>query len=418
MVKITTVQLKHTCGAEFEESVIDKLWVERKSDLAIIESGQLNVIQCPNCEWTFQAPMPVLCTNVQAGYAVWYLPVRSEEWLDYVKRLNRSLARIDTFYANPPQTESLKELLQVISEFEEGTRDCTPLNRGDTETRVADTEPNNPEKLTVEGELKTRRRYDSKTNRSVWERAKENAESEGEMVPYRELSDKQKIIVNMGTRADKAIVFVRNLGGGPALYADGVIAFDFDLTNKSVMTKTLEGHNLLTPLSAEQSIDAHFLHGAFYCLADKYGKVWVGGMARMMDKMMPGLRKQNTADYKRENDDRGLPPLSSAELFKEGTSRTMESFINHLGVMGKSNDIQVFRRMIAEQGRRTVMRTMYEMLRGALSAIPGVPEQRVKNIKPLRDAIGGLESMSDTQVIASVAIIEELMSAWVGAEQK
>ena len=294
-----------------------------------------------------------------------------------------------------------------------------------TDTKLADTEPSNRDKLTGEGDHKTRAHYDSPLNREAWERAKSNAKSPGEMVPYHELSDKQKVMVNIHSRANKAVVFVRNLGGGPALYTDGVVVYDAELTNKSVNTRTIDGRNQPKMLSAAQAVEAHFLHESFHRLADKYGLVWIGNMAKMMDKMMPGMRRENAAKYKQQHDaavarakakgEPVPPPLTEADLFEESVSRTMESFINHLGVMASSNDIQVFRRMLADQGSRSVMRTMYEMLRGALSAIPGVPEQRVKNIKPLRDAIGGLESMSDTQVIASVAIMEELMSAWVGA---
>ena len=131
MSKRTTLQFGHTCGAEFEASVYEKLWVESKENLAIIESGQLNVIQCPNCGGTFRAPMPVLCTNVDAGYAVWYLPERSDDLLDYVKSYNLQLAPIASFYANPPEAGSFEELLLIIREFEQGIRTTGKIDAND-----------------------------------------------------------------------------------------------------------------------------------------------------------------------------------------------------------------------------------------------------------------------------------------------
>ena len=131
MSKRTTQQFAHACGAEFEASVYEKIWVENKENIAIIESGQLNVVQCPNCEGTFLAPMPVLCTNVDAGYAVWYLPQRSDEVLDYVKSYNRQLARVASFYANPPEAGTFEELLLIIREFEQGIRDTGKIDATD-----------------------------------------------------------------------------------------------------------------------------------------------------------------------------------------------------------------------------------------------------------------------------------------------
>jgi hypothetical protein len=117
-----SITLGHSCGVEFKVDVHEKLWIEHQENMELIKSGRLNLVNCPNCGKEFHAPMPVLCTNVPAGYAVWYLPERSKMFLDYVEAYNRQLAPLGSFYKSPPQATTLTDLLQVISEFENGIR--------------------------------------------------------------------------------------------------------------------------------------------------------------------------------------------------------------------------------------------------------------------------------------------------------
>ena len=320
-------------------------------------------------------------------------------------------------------------------------------SRRSADMLVADTEEGETEgsrRLTTEGEAATREVYESE---HTAERFGESG-LDGEVIPWDELSDKQKITVNMGTRNNKDIVFVRGMGAPGAVAGNGLMAFGVmqhpetgeDLPAASVHTLDPQGNELEKELSPPQAVDAHWLHEVFHRLVDKYGgrekstpekearpNSYLAGFVRVMDYALPGVRLKNTEIYAAQhaaNNERlrkeGKPEveLSSLDLMEEGVSRTLESLVNFFGTMAEENNIQFFSQLIASQERRTPMRFIYEVLRGAAEAVPFVPAQRRKALEPLRKAVGGLENLSDNEVIASAVLAEEMMDAWVGAGQE
>ncbi len=348
--------------------------------------------------------------------------------------------------------EEESRLLSQRSGGDPGTADAEPKTHTDEieaaqtpppemesyDTRLADLDPNDQAKLTEAAETEARDRHDSDELAEAWGKV----DSPGDIVPFDDLTDKQKVTVNIGVRNNKDVVFVRGLAG-PALQSGGMVVFDVDKSAKSAWTLDLQGNLLEQELSPEQAVDANFLHEIFHELVGKYGgrregkpNEWVQAFARVMDRMLPGVRMKNTEVYaaqveahnkeveahnKRvEAGETDAPlqekkELTPAALQEEGISRTLEALVHMFGAAAKANDIEFFKKAIRNQEGRSFVRWVYEVVRGAAAAVPFIPEIRVKSLQPLRDAVGGLENLSDQEVLAGAALVEELMDALRGA---
>ena len=282
-----------------------------------------------------------------------------------------------------------------------------------------DEDPQNPGQLDPKAAEETQAWYDGGAE-ADWDNRPEQLRG-AEKVAWSDLTPQQQQLANIAFRNNKSIVFANNVGGPGATVGGRFIVFDATRSNISANTRTLDGRTVLETLSGAQALDAHFLHEAFHRLKRKYGQAWESSLRVMFEAVVPGAYEANRETYRRQAEAAGLE-LTEEQLNEEGMARTFESLINYFGAISEANDIELMRKLM-ERGKRGIFRTALEVVEGGLkglaNAVPGVNlKTRSAALKPLREAVSGLDAYGDAEVAFGAAVITDMLEAWRGAGQR
>jgi len=247
---------------------------------------------------------------------------------------------------------------------------------------------------------------------------------------YDELTPHQQRLVNMHQRQGVKVLFRKGGEGRAAAMtrADGTIVYSIEGTMQNTTARGLDGQGrpVDQALTGQAALDSHFLHEAVHRLVQKYGKQWLDFMARNLDRVMPGIRAENaeqyTQNWKAFQDaevaaGRQRPAdLTEQELYEESVSRTLEMMFPYLGALAKANNTQQLEKLIS-QGvtQRGFWGRVWDAMRAALSVIPGVGEPRLESMKFLREAIEGVDNLTEQELAGQAAIVQEFANAWIGA---
>jgi len=106
-----------SCGHVFDAKFYRSLWIEDLKNRDLVFSDEVNVIVCPVCKVRERPELPLLCTNVKKGFAVWYEPSPhpdvEADAREYAKHFGST-----SFYATAPRLRTWAEVKQHILQFE------------------------------------------------------------------------------------------------------------------------------------------------------------------------------------------------------------------------------------------------------------------------------------------------------------
>ena len=292
------------------------------------------------------------------------------------------------------------------------------------DTRFFDEDAERPGVVSQEAQERDREQYAA-------EAAAAQRDLGGETLAYDELDDNQKRLVNIAFRNNKSVTFATGLDGvAEHDRATGRIRIDASKAPQYKLDVSPDGTvGELVPLTPEQSVEANFLHEGFHRLVRKFGRGYTKFVAEQMDKVLPGIRARNQAQYESEHaawrqrmleQGREVPELSAEDAYEEGVTRTLESFVGYMGLLTKNNDLQGFQAILEEQGTG-LFRRVVDAIENGLRAAAFLGPKRQQSVTNLRnaladvEALGDLSKLSDEQLVRSAAIVQDFFEAWRGA---
>ena len=328
--------------------------------------------------------------------------------------------------AAPAEGEAAPEVApEAAPEAEPPAEDGAP-EFFEADTSLFDEDPERPGVVAPEAQATDSTQYGQ-------ESAEAARDFGAEAVPYDQLTDDQKRLVNIAFRNNKSVSFVRNMENGAQAVHDrrtGRIAIDADKAATNYIDIRADGTEERLDFTPQQAIEANFLHEAFHRLARKFGARYVKRTGDAMDRTLPGVRAKNEATYRQEWAalQETLPQeqrreLTDAEFYEEGVTRTLESFVGYMGAISAANDIQTFGAILAEEGTgffKRVVDALYDGVRAAAFLGP----HRRQSVQNLRDTLadieglGDLGKLTDEQLVRQAAIIQNFLEGWRGANQQ
>lgn len=114
------------CKNQFKVSLFRTMWIENPKNRDLVLTDKVNFITCPVCEWPGRVEFPLLCANVNKGFALWYEPYHDPEIDKDITQYAAQLGE-NSFYALAPRIKDWGEFKKKLIEMEESASRNPPV---------------------------------------------------------------------------------------------------------------------------------------------------------------------------------------------------------------------------------------------------------------------------------------------------
>ena len=114
------------CKNQFKVSLFRTILIENPKNRDLVLTDKVNFITCPVCEWAGRVEFPLLCANVNKGFALWYEPYHDPEIDKDIAQYAAQFGK-NSFYALAPRIKDWGEFKKKLIEMEESASRNPPV---------------------------------------------------------------------------------------------------------------------------------------------------------------------------------------------------------------------------------------------------------------------------------------------------
>lgn len=107
------------CGKQYQKKLFRTVWGEHESIRNAVMSDNINICTCPDCGFSFHAPMAMMYVDAPAKFAVWWEPVYDSS----IEEMTAGFARMlgpGNYYENAPRITDWEEFKETINKYYSG----------------------------------------------------------------------------------------------------------------------------------------------------------------------------------------------------------------------------------------------------------------------------------------------------------
>lgn len=107
------------CGKQYPQKLFRTVWGEHQSLRNAVMSDNINICTCPDCGFSFHAPMAMMYVDAPAKFAVWWEPVYDSS----IEEMTAGFARMlgpGNYYENAPRITDWEEFKATINKYYSG----------------------------------------------------------------------------------------------------------------------------------------------------------------------------------------------------------------------------------------------------------------------------------------------------------
>lgn len=118
------------CGQKYKATVFRTIWGEYEENRNMVINDNINIVSCPQCHFSFHAPLAMMYVDVKKNFAVWWEPYYDSS-IDSDSAGYSKIFGERSYYATAPRISDWEEFKDTINKYYKGELVGGPIEKMD-----------------------------------------------------------------------------------------------------------------------------------------------------------------------------------------------------------------------------------------------------------------------------------------------
>ena len=119
------------CGQKYETKVFRTLWGDGgTAEQNNLSNDNVNVVECPHCNYSFRAPLAMMYVDCKKGFAVWWEPIH-DSGIDNETIAYSNMFGAESYYAKAPRIQDWEDFKDTVKKYYTGELKANPITKFD-----------------------------------------------------------------------------------------------------------------------------------------------------------------------------------------------------------------------------------------------------------------------------------------------
>lgn len=119
------------CGQKYKTKVFRTLWGDGgTAEQNNLSNDNVNVVECPHCNYSFRAPLAMMYVDCKKGFAVWWEPIH-DSGIDNETIAYSNMFGAESYYAKAPRIQDWEDFKDTVKKYYTGELKANPITKFD-----------------------------------------------------------------------------------------------------------------------------------------------------------------------------------------------------------------------------------------------------------------------------------------------
>ena len=105
------------CGQKYKTKVFRTLWGDGgTAEQNNLSNDNVNVVECPHCNYSFRAPLAMMYVDCKKGFAVWWEPIH-DSGIDNETIAYSNMFGAESYYAKAPRIQDWEDFKDTVKKY-------------------------------------------------------------------------------------------------------------------------------------------------------------------------------------------------------------------------------------------------------------------------------------------------------------